>query len=324
MKEKIKEKKRESNSGSALTDKEWLDLSWKYFQQHAQQRVSYFNFFIVFSSVLTTGYVSSFQKSYGLPGVGIGVSLIQLFVAFIFIKIDQRNSRLIKHAENAIKKFEEAGASAMTFPLFTSEDQETKLEQQKNQSTFIFFQHFTHGRSFRWIYSFFLLLGLTGIILSSLTLALKKNETEQKPVVNNISFYKPKDDSSQVSKSDERFVSRLIQLFPMKIFVRKMSKKIDYIPSPIPTTDLKIPDSLNMLIELLAENIHENWAKERISQGWRFGPRSHDQKFHPNLIPYHDLPEEEKVIDRTVAKETIKVIIKLGFEIINKHPGLTI
>ena len=31
-------------SKSSLTEKDALDIAWKYFLQHAQQRISYFNF----------------------------------------------------------------------------------------------------------------------------------------------------------------------------------------------------------------------------------------------------------------------------------------
>ena len=36
------------------------------------------------------------------------------------------------------------------------------------------------------------------------------------------------------------------------------------------------------------------------------------------LIPYEDLPEEEKVYDRNTSIETLKLILKLGFEIEKK------
>ena len=38
-------------------------------------------------------------------------------------------------------------------------------------------------------------------------------------------------------------------------------------------------------------------------------------KQHPCLIPYEELPEEEKVYDRNSSVETLKLIMKLGFKI---------
>ncbi len=76
---------------------------------------------------------------------------------------------------------------------------------------------------------------------------------------------------------------------------------------------------LNELMELaekLAENVHEVWAQSRISQGWSYGEqRDDDNKYHPCLVPYNELSEEEKAYDRDTALETLKVITKLGFKI---------
>lgn len=38
-------------------------------------------------------------------------------------------------------------------------------------------------------------------------------------------------------------------------------------------------------------------------------------KKHPYLIPYEELPEEEKEYDRGTSVGTLKLILKLGFRI---------
>ena len=38
-------------------------------------------------------------------------------------------------------------------------------------------------------------------------------------------------------------------------------------------------------------------------------------KKHPCLVPYDELPEEEKEYDRNTAMNTIKMVKKLGFRI---------
>lgn len=94
-----------------------------------------------------------------------------------------------------------------------------------------------------------------------------------------------------------------------------MVKKV-YIPQPIDIADIQLPHQLNPLLEAMAKNVHEIWAKERIQQGWKYGSKRDDnQKLHPCLIAYEDLPEEEKVFDRNTCIETLKLIIKLGFTI---------
>ena len=89
-----------------------------------------------------------------------------------------------------------------------------------------------------------------------------------------------------------------------------------YISHPIDTTDVEIPDELLQLVEQLARNVHENWALGRINDGWTYGPERNDAlKQHPCLIEYDELPESEKEYDRKTAIETIKLILKLGWNI---------
>ena len=72
-------------------------------------------------------------------------------------------------------------------------------------------------------------------------------------------------------------------------------KTSEYTPHPIDTSDVKLPEDLEMIIEKIAENVHEVWASSRASQGWTWGPkRNDDLKTHPSLVPYEELPEEEK------------------------------
>ena len=92
--------------------------------------------------------------------------------------------------------------------------------------------------------------------------------------------------------------------------------KKDYIPQPIDTSDIELPEELNPLLEAMAKNVHEVWAQTRIAQGWQYGPERNDgEKRHPMLIPYEELPEDEKVYDRNTSVETLKLILKLGFKI---------
>jgi len=97
-----------------------------------------------------------------------------------------------------------------------------------------------------------------------------------------------------------------------------MNKQM-YTPQPIDTTDVKLPVELEQLVEEMSKNVHEVWAEMRIKQGWTYGEQRNDElKTHPCLVPYEDLPEEEKEYDRNTSIGTLKLIIKLGFKIHNK------
>lgn len=90
-----------------------------------------------------------------------------------------------------------------------------------------------------------------------------------------------------------------------------------YSPAPLDTSDIKLPASLSAQLERIAENIHDLWAQERLRHGWSYGPKRDDKsKKHPGLVPYATLPDSEKHYDRTIAGETIKMVLKLGYTLL--------
>ncbi len=89
-----------------------------------------------------------------------------------------------------------------------------------------------------------------------------------------------------------------------------------YKPNPVNTDNIKLPEELLALTEMIAENVHDNWAVGRIADGWVYGKvRDDDKKTSPCLIPYSELSESEKEYDRKTAFETLKLIIALGYKI---------
>ena len=89
-----------------------------------------------------------------------------------------------------------------------------------------------------------------------------------------------------------------------------------YTPNPIDTKNIELPFELLELTEKIAENVHENWARERIAQGWVYGETRDDaKKTTPCLVPYDELSEEEKEYDRVTALETLRLIVALGYTI---------
>lgn len=89
-----------------------------------------------------------------------------------------------------------------------------------------------------------------------------------------------------------------------------------YNPKPIDTSEIKLPDDIIELGEIIAKNVHEQWASNRIKQGWKYGlKRDEIKKEHPCLVEYEKLSEEEKDYDRITAFETLKLIKKLGYKI---------
>lgn len=90
----------------------------------------------------------------------------------------------------------------------------------------------------------------------------------------------------------------------------------EYIPQPMDTNGVELPEELKPLIEDMAKNVHEVWARNRMDDGWRYGEKRDDvRKLHPCLVPYEALPESEKEYDRATSQETLKLILKSGFDI---------
>ena len=101
--------------------------------------------------------------------------------------------------------------------------------------------------------------------------------------------------------------------------VRVLQSADDYEPQPINLDCIQLTDDLLELREAIAENAHEVWAAARIKEGWTYGRERDDaNKKHPDLIPYSALPDSEKEYDRLMALDTIKLVKKLGFEIIKR------
>lgn len=94
----------------------------------------------------------------------------------------------------------------------------------------------------------------------------------------------------------------------------------NYTPKPIDLSDVELTEDLNDLREAIAENAHEIWAENRQAEGWTYGPQRDDQlKQTPDMVPYSQLPEGEKEYDREMAMKTIKLLKKLGYDLIKRE-----
>lgn len=92
-----------------------------------------------------------------------------------------------------------------------------------------------------------------------------------------------------------------------------------YKPHPIDVTDVELPTDIEELREAIAENAHEIWASARQAEGWTYGSERNDQlRQTPDMIPYADLTDSEREYDRLMAMNTLKLMRKLGYEIVKK------
>lgn len=93
-----------------------------------------------------------------------------------------------------------------------------------------------------------------------------------------------------------------------------------YVPNPIDTSAIIVPEEILELGELLAKNTHENYVRRRLDEGWSYGPERDDNlKKNPTLLPYEELLESEKEYDRVTSMETLRAIIALGYQIVRRE-----
>lgn len=77
-------------------------------------------------------------------------------------------------------------------------------------------------------------------------------------------------------------------------------------------------------IEFLAEKEHELWVDERLRKGWVYGKvRDDQQKIHDCIIPWEQLPEDQREKDRNAVRALPTVLAKVYLKIIRLGNGNT-
>ena len=101
--------------------------------------------------------------------------------------------------------------------------------------------------------------------------------------------------------------------------IQVLQSVAEYEPHPIDVDKIPLDGDLEELQEAIAENAHDVWAEARIKEGWSFGKERDDKnKKHPDLVPYTALLDSEKEYDRIMAFNTIKLVKKLGYDIVKR------
>ena len=133
-----------------------------------------------------------------------------------------------------------------------------------------------------------------------------------------VSLFDPSEKNTDITVSLYSFLNAWKE--SQNYMVQVLQSVEDYEPQPINLGDITLTDELLELREAIAENAHDVWADARIREGWSYGQERDDtNKKHPDLIPYSALPDSEKEYDRLMALDTIKLVKKLGFEIIKRE-----
>ncbi|XP_025830516.1 ryanodine receptor [Agrilus planipennis] len=96
---------------------------------------------------------------------------------------------------------------------------------------------------------------------------------------------------------------------------------VAFVPGPVDTSMVTLPNYIESIRDKLAENIHEMWAMNKIEAGWQWGDYRDDLRhIHPCLVPFEKLPAAEKRYDSQLAVQTLKTIIALGYHVTMDKP----
>lgn len=141
--------------------------AWDCFDTHASQRMTVFNFYIILSSLVATSYFASFKGDSTLqPARPLLAGLLCLF-AFIFWKLDQRNKKLIKNAERALKFFEQSKQIDVVAKVFTQEELETLSKKTRGWQWALFWHWpLSYSDCFNCVFFIFFALGFVGLVFS--------------------------------------------------------------------------------------------------------------------------------------------------------------
>lgn len=97
-----------------------------------------------------------------------------------------------------------------------------------------------------------------------------------------------------------------------------------YKPAPLDLSNIEMTPAMNRLVELLAENIHNIWAAEKINLKWTYrrrDPMSELMEDFPqdgrscHLLPYKYVDSDIKLKNRQSALETVFTILAYGYNI---------
>lgn len=140
-----------------------VEHAWKYFELHSNQRITLFNYFLFINAGLGTAIGVSIQSSNNFAYIGVFLAFFLSITAFIFWKLDQRTSFLIKQSEEVFKKLERN--SSVDIGIFCNEDSNLiKANEKKNFLSKII----SYGFIFRATFLIIGLIGLIGVLIFSL------------------------------------------------------------------------------------------------------------------------------------------------------------
>lgn len=86
-------------------------------------------------------------------------------------------------------------------------------------------------------------------------------------------------------------------------------------------TGISLDDAKHLaLCHALEKQKHEDWVRERTDGGWRYGQEyDADEKVHPLILPWDQLPDRYKKPDMTWPQKLIHMLNDNGYAVVDKN-----
>ncbi|KAE8280778.1 Ryanodine receptor 2 [Larimichthys crocea] len=96
----------------------------------------------------------------------------------------------------------------------------------------------------------------------------------------------------------------------------KYEQPSGYRPAPLDLSQVFLSPAHEEVVNLLAENDHNVWARERIKQGWTYGAQQDVKaKRSPYLVPYSLLDERSRRPGRESVREALCTLLAYGYSL---------
>jgi hypothetical protein len=141
------------------------DYAWKWFQMHAVQRTTMFNYFLIITGVLATAYIGLLKEGYGFLAALLGI--LGCVTSLGFYCLDCRNRELVRFGEDALRQlereylFNEGAPLAETAMILVRDARE---EEDRSPFGAVFLKHKT------WIRAIEIVVGVLFVALTVVAL----------------------------------------------------------------------------------------------------------------------------------------------------------
>ncbi|XP_061561261.1 ryanodine receptor 2 isoform X2 [Phycodurus eques] len=89
-----------------------------------------------------------------------------------------------------------------------------------------------------------------------------------------------------------------------------------YKPAPLDLYHIKLTSTQEAMVDKLAENAHNVWARDRIRQGWTYGIQQDvKNRRNPRLVPYSLLDERTKKSNKDSLREAVRTLLGYGYNL---------